>query len=79
MKLAEEIADERKSLGLLVADFFVESTPESAWAFVNQETGLVTTSEKSDEERAKELICIAGSAFLVAELRKTCIAARIKG
>ncbi len=79
LKLAEEIADERKSLGLLVADFFVESTPESAWAFVNQETGLVTTSEKSDEERAKELICIAGSAFLVAELRKTCIAARIKG
>ena len=61
------------------ADFFVEPTPESAWAFVNQETGLVRAGEKSDEERGKELICIAGSAFLVAELRKTCIAARIEG
>ena len=79
LKLAEEIAEEKKSLGLQVADFFVEPTPESAWAFVNQETGLVRAGEKSDEERGKELVCIAGSAFLVAELRKTCIAARIEG
>jgi len=78
-KLAEEIAEQKRSDGQHVAEFFVEPTPESAWRVVNRDLDLGLVGKPSDEESGKQLVCISGSAFLVAELRKTCIAARIEG
>ena len=78
-KLAEGIAEKKRAEGRRVASFSVEPTPESAWKFVNQEMDCIVEGEVADEEVRKQLICISGSAFLVAELRKTCIAARIEG
>ncbi len=78
-KLAQEIAAQKKLEGQAVAEIFVEPTPESAWSFVNQDHGSVAAGETTGETSGKKLICISGSAFLVAELRKTCIAARTEG
>lgn len=75
-KLAEEIAEEKQLEGRHVAVFSIEPTPESAWEFVNRELEPIAEDEAVDEACRKQLICISGSAFLVAELRKTCIAAR---
>ena len=78
-KLAQEIAAQKKLEGQAVAETFVEPTPESAWSFVNQDHGSVAAGETTGETSGKKIICISGSAFLVAELRKTCIAARTEG
>jgi dihydrofolate synthase/folylpolyglutamate synthase len=76
-KLAQEIAEQKKSAGERVATFFMEPNPDSAWKFVNQGLGPAVNGELDSENKEKVLICISGSAFLVAELRQTCIAARI--
>ncbi len=78
-KLAEGIAEQKRGEGRRVASFSVEPTPESALKVVNQEMDCIVEGEVADEDVRKQLICISGSAFLVAELRKTCIAARIEG
>ena len=76
-ELAQEIAEQKKSEGQRVATFFTEPNPDSAWKFVNQGLGSGADGELDSEDKGKVLICISGSAFLVAELRKTCIADRI--
>ena len=76
-RLAEEITEEKKLEGRHVAVFSIEPTPKLAWEFVNRELEPIAEGEMADEGSRKQLICISGSAFLVAELRKTCIAARV--
>ena len=59
LSIATEIQLELRANSLAAAELTTESDPESAWQ-------LATRDLKDDQ-----LVCITGSAFLVAELRKT--------
>ena len=62
LKLAQSIQSQRRANSQPAADLVVESTPDAAWQRVESQLG------------ENQLVCISGSAFLVAEMRNSILA-----